>query len=311
MSLESASLTALRVFREVVDRGTLTAAATALGYTQSAVSRQIAGLERDAGSPLLERHRTGVRPTAAGRLVARRAAAVLDQLEAGARELAGLPDGRATVRLGWFATAGAVLLPGALAALARSHPGIAVVSREGFTATLVRGLRAGTLDLAVLAQAPPWHPPDAEAPPLETSVLSEGPLRVGLPAGDPLAHLEAVDLDDLRGRTWIGGAESSGAMGVWPGLDERPRVVHTARDWLAKLALVAGGHGITTVPSGLVGSLPPGVVALPVRGGPAQDRRVVLARVPGPTTAAVAQVAETLREAAVEGDVRETSVLRA
>jgi DNA-binding transcriptional LysR family regulator len=300
MSLEAASLTALRVFREVVERGSLTAAAASLGYTQSAVSRQVAGLERDAGTPLLERHRTGVRATAAGRLVARRAAVVVDQLDAGARELAGLPDERATVRLGWFATAGAVLVPRALAALARSHPGIAVVSREGFTAALVRGLRAGTLDVAVLAQAPPWRPPDAESPPLETVVLSQRALHVALPAADPLAHLDAVGLDDLRGRAWIAGPE--GALGVWPGLDERPRVAHTARDWLAKLALVADGQGITTVSAGLVGLLPAGVVARPVRGGPAEDRRVVLARLPGPTTAAVAQLAEALREAAALGD---------
>ena len=294
MSLETASLTALRVFREVVDRGTLTAAATALGYTQSAVSRQIAGLERDAGSPLLERHRTGVRPTAAGRLVARRAAAVLDQLDAGARELAGLPDERATVRLGWYATAGAVLVPRALASLARTNPGLVVVSREGYSGALVRALRSGTLDLAVIAQAPPYRPPDAESPPLATTVLSQGTLRVALAADDPLARLAVVDLDDLRGRAWIAGPEGSGSMGVWPGLDERPRVAHTARDWLAKLALVAGGHGITTVPAGLVGTLPAGVVAIPVRGGPVEDRRVVLARVPGAGRPAVERVADAL-----------------
>ncbi len=298
MSLESASVTSLRVFREVVERGTLTAAATALGYTQSAVSRQIAGLERAAGTPLLDRHRLGVRPTAAGRLVARRAAAVVDQLDAGSRELAGLPDERATVRLGWFATAGAVLVPRALRTLARAHPGLEVVSREGTTAALVRALRSGTLDLAVVAQLPPYRPPDAESPPLGTSLLSEGPLRVALPAEDPLAHLDAVDLDDLRGRVWIAGPEGSGAMGVWPGLDERPRIGHTARDWLAKLALVAAGHGITTVPSSLVGTLPAGVVALPVRGGPVEDRRVLLARRPGPTATAVERVAEALRGAA-------------
>ncbi|NMO89951.1 LysR family transcriptional regulator [Actinomycetospora sp. TBRC 11914] len=293
MSLESASVTSLRVFREVVERGTLTAAATALGYTQSAVSRQVAALERDAGTPLLERHRSGVRPTDAGRLVARRAAAVLDELGAGARELAGLPDERATVRLGWFATAGAVVVPRALAALARSAPGITVVSREGTTPTLVRGLRAGTLDLAVLAQLPPYRPPDTESPPLTLQVISEGTLRLGVPAGDPLAHLGSVTIEDLRGRAWIAGPE--GALGVWPGLDERPRVAHTARDWLAKLALVAAGQGITTVPSGLVGSLPAGVVALRVRDGSAEDRRVVVARVPGPPTAAVAQVLGALR----------------
>ncbi len=82
---------------------------------------------------------------------------------------------------------------------------------------------------------------------------------------------------------------------VWPGLDERrPRIAHTARDRLAELALVAGGQGITTVPASLVGSLPAGVVARPVRGS-AEDRRVVLARLRGPTPAAVDRVAGALR----------------
>ncbi|MFC5064741.1 LysR family transcriptional regulator [Actinomycetospora atypica] len=298
MALDSASLTALRVFREVVDRGTLTAAAAALGYTQSAVSRQITGLERAAGTALLERHRTGVRPTAAGRLVARRAAAVVDQLDAGTRELDGLPDEHAVVRLGWFATAGAVLVPRALQALARTSPGIVVVTREGYTSALVRALRSGTIDLAVLAQVPPYRPPDAESPPIATTVLTQGALRVAVPADDPLAHLAVVDVDDLRGRAWIGGPEGSGAMGVWPGLDDRPRVAHVARDWLAKLALVAGGQGITTVPAGLVGTLPAGVVALPVRGGPVEDRRVVLGRAPGADGPAVDRVAAALQETA-------------
>lgn len=298
MGLDGASLTALRVFREVVDRGTLTAAATALGYTQSAVSRQVSGLERAAGTPLLERHRTGVRPTAAGRLVARRAAAVIDQLDAGTRELEGLPDEHATVRLGWFATAGAVLVPRTLQALARSSPGIVVVSREGSTGALVRALRSGTIDLAVLAQVPPYRPPDAESPPIATTVLLERALRVALPVDDPLARLAVVDLDDLRGRAWIGGPEGSGALGVWPGLDERPVIAHTARDWLAKLALVAAGQGITTVPAGLVETLPTGIVALPVRGGPVEDRRVVLARAPGVQGPAIERVAAALQESA-------------
>ena len=67
MDFTDVSLVALRVFREVAERGTFTSAATALGYTQSAVSRQIASLERAAGASLLERRREGVRLTAAGR----------------------------------------------------------------------------------------------------------------------------------------------------------------------------------------------------------------------------------------------------
>src|SRR5882757_7243435 len=82
MAFTSASLTALRVFREVAERGTLTAAAAALGYTQSAVSRQIASLERAAGTPLLERRHDGVRLTPAGQVVVRRAATVIDEVDA-------------------------------------------------------------------------------------------------------------------------------------------------------------------------------------------------------------------------------------
>ncbi|GAB3933441.1 hypothetical protein GCM10027614_04340 [Micromonospora vulcania] len=128
MAFSDASLTALRVFREVAERGTLTAAAAALGYTQSAVSRQIASLERAAGTPLLERRHDGVRLTPAGRIVVRRAASVVDQVDATARELAGLPDEHGTVRLGWFASAGAALVPRALATLRRTHPAITVIS---------------------------------------------------------------------------------------------------------------------------------------------------------------------------------------
>jgi len=162
MAFADASLVALRVFREVAERGTLTAAATALGYTQSAVSRRIAALERAAGTQLLERRHSGVRLTPAGRIVLRRAATAVDEVDAAARELAGLPGEPGTVRLGWFTSAGAALLPRALAALHHTHPAITVTTREGSTPALVRALRAGTLDLALLASAPPFRPPDTE-----------------------------------------------------------------------------------------------------------------------------------------------------
>lgn len=298
MAFADASLTALRVFREVAERGTLTAAAAALGYTQSAVSRQIASLERAAGTPLLERRYDGVRLTPAGRIVVRRAITVLDQVDATARELAGLPEEHSTVRLGWFASAGTWLVPRALAALRRTHPAITVVTREGSTPALVRALRAGTLDLALLASAPPFRPPDTETPALELRTLTERSLCVAVPDTHPLARSEFIDLADLRGQRWIAGpGGDERTMGVWPGLDERPRIAHTARDWLAKLHLVAAGCGITTVPAGFVSAAPPGVRILPVRGGPAEQRRMLLARMPGPLPEPVASLA-----AAIEAD---------
>ncbi|MFD5828420.1 LysR family transcriptional regulator [Lentzea sp. NPDC060358] len=303
MSLSDASLVALRVFREVAERGTLTGAATALGYTQSAVSRQIAALERAAGAVLLERRYDGVQLTAAGRLVLRRAAAVVDQVDAGARELAGLPDeDESTVRLGWFATAGAWLLPRALTALARTHPSITVVTREGSTPALVRAVRAGTVDVALISSAPPFRAPDDEIPALEVGTVVERTLRVAVPSAHPLARNDYIDVEDLRGQRWVAGPGDPWVMGVWPGLGERPVVAHTARDWLAKLQLVAAGLGITTVPTSLVAVAPDGVRILPVRGGPAERRRVLLARLPGPLPEPVARLAAAVRTAFVEAE---------
>jgi DNA-binding transcriptional LysR family regulator len=304
MAFTDASLTALRVFREVVERGTLTAAAAALGYTQSAVSRQIAALERAAGATLLERRHDGVRLTPAGRIVVRRAATVIDQVDATVRELAGLPDEHGTVRLGWFTSAGAGLLPQALATLRRTHPAITVISREGSTPALVRALRAGTLDLALLASTPPFRPPDAETPPLELQTLTERSLLLAVPATHPLARGAFVDIADLHGQRWIASANSGEdrLMGVWPGLDERPEIAHTARDWLAKLHLVAAGCGLTTVPAVIASAVPAGVRVLPVRGGPLEQRRILLAWLRHPLPEPAARLADALRAAAVETD---------
>jgi DNA-binding transcriptional LysR family regulator len=299
MDFQDISLVALRVFREVAERGTLTAAASALGYTQSGVSRQIAALERAASAPLLERRRDGVRLTAAGHVVLRRAATVLEQIDATARELAGLPAEAGTVRLGWFTSAGAVLLPRAIATLRRTHPAITVTTREGSTPALIRALRAGSLDLALLASMPPFRPPDAESPPLALQTLAERSLCLAVPATHPLARSDSVDVADLRGQRWIA-SPSSGEekrMGVWPGLDERPEIAHSARDWLAKLNLVAAGCGLTTMPASLASAVPPGVRVLTVRGGPEEQRRIVLARLPHPLSEPAARLTDVLRAA--------------
>ena len=299
MAFTDASLTALRVFREVAERGTLTAAAAALGYTQSAVSRQIAALERAAGTELLERRHDGVQLTSAGQVVLRRAATVIDQIDATARELAGIPEQRSFVRLGWFASAGAVMVPRALAALRRTHPGISVHSREGGTAALVRALRAGSVDLAVVASSPPHRPLDSETPALLLDTLTERSLHIALPATHPLARRDFIDAQDLGGQRWIAGTGNDRALGVWPSLDERADVAHSTRDWLAKFALVAAGLGITTVPTVLQSAVPDGVRVLPVRGGAQEQRRMSLARLPQPMTEPVARLADAIRAAAV------------
>ncbi len=294
------SVTGMRVLREVAERGSFTAAATALGYTQSAVSRQVAALETTLGVAVFQRQRTGVRLTAPGRAVLRHVTAALDEIDAALRAVRGPAPATEVVRLGTFTSAGAVLLPRTLAALRDTHPGIEVSTREGSTPALVRAVRAGSLDLAVVATTPPFRPLDGESPELVVRLVAESQLHVAVPATHPLALGDTVDFGQLQGQRWIASPSSDGEvlLGVWPGLGGRPRVAHTTRDWLAKLQLVAAGCGLTTVPASLLSVVPAGVRVLPVHGGPREARRVLTARLPGRRAPAVRIVEDAFRATA-------------
>lgn len=282
----------LRVLVEIAQSGSFTAAARAIGYTQSAVSRQVASLESAAGRPLFERRRDGVVLTPAGARLLRHAVRVLDELDAAARAVAE-PHASGPVRLGAFATAVAGLVPAALKALPRD---LVVTVREGTTPTLTRALRAGTLDLAVLAQTPPFRPPDAESPPLHLTPLAEREMVVAVGPRHPFAGRRAVEVAELAGQTWVAGRSDAGdaLVGVWPGLAERPDVRFVVRDWLAKLQIVAADLAITTLPPVAVGVLPEGVHIVAVRGEPQEMRRLVLARLPGTPGGAAVTVADAL-----------------
>jgi DNA-binding transcriptional LysR family regulator len=294
------SPTGLRVLREVVESGSFTAAARRLGYTQSAVSRQIAALEALAARPLFERGRRGVALTPAGERLLIRATRVLDELDAARHEVAAVSGGHGLVRVGAFASAAATLVPAALVALADPHPELEVTVREGTTPTLVRALRAGTLDLAVVAQSPPFRPPDAEAPALDLTRLSEAELLVGVGPGHPFAGRRAVEIDELRDQRWVAGRSESGEtlLGAWPGLPGRPDIRFVVRDWLAKTRIVAAGLAITTFPPSAAAALPPEIHLVAVRGEPQELRRIVLARLPGPLTPEAQAVAGALADAA-------------
>lgn len=271
------SLTALRVFRSVAERGSFTAAALATGYTQSAVSRQIASLETATGAALVERRPDGVRLTDAGRTLLHRAARALDELEAAGRELTGGPP-RERVRLGAFPSAGAWLVPRVLAEVRD----VELVTSSGSSRSLVRALRSGSIDLAVLARTPPYRPFDDETPALVTRRIAQHELLVAVPASSRFRG--SVPVEELVGEPWIGSGRAPDEMGlgVWPGLPGRAHVVHSSPDWLTKLQLVAAGAGLTSLPRLLVPVLPAGVRAVRVVGGSREERQLVLARAPGP-----------------------------
>src|SRR5437763_8065496 len=115
----------MRVLRSVVTSGSISSAATNLGYTPSAVSQQISALERETRMPLLEKAGRGVRPTAAGKLLAEHAGDLMDRLAETERALADLRAGRTgRLRMHYFATAGAALVPPAVAAFRAEHPDV-------------------------------------------------------------------------------------------------------------------------------------------------------------------------------------------
>jgi DNA-binding transcriptional LysR family regulator len=288
------TLAGLRVLREVADRGSFTAAAAPLGYTQSAISRQVAALEGAAGAPLFARVARGVTLTPAGEALLRHANAVLDRLEEARRELAGVPAaplGR--LRVGAFPIALAALVPRALAALRAEHPALQLTLREGTTPTQLRRLRDGALDVAVVA-ALPGDPLDA--PGLRLEPVVDDALLVAVASGHRLAGREAVGLDELAGEPWIEAGEP--LLGVWPALRGRsPTIALTARSWTAKLGLVAAGLGITVVPWLAAPALPAGVTLVRVRGEPATVRTVLIATPAEPAPYADA-FAAALRDAA-------------
>src|SRR3954466_12677162 len=145
----------LHVFREVVQRGSLSAAADALSFTQPAVSRQIAALEREAGAQLLERTSRGIRLTEAGRVLLGHAEAILDRMataRAHVESVAGLAAGG--LRIGAFPTANATIVPRAIAAFARAYPQVELSLVEAITPDAIANVRAGDVDLAVVTHVP-------------------------------------------------------------------------------------------------------------------------------------------------------------
>lgn len=248
------TITGLRVVREAARSGSFSTAAENLGYTQSAVSRQIALMERAAGQALFERQARGVRATEAGRIVLRHADAVLGGLGAARQELDDLATRPpATLRVGAFSTAMAALVPRAIAATA---PRLARVPlREGTSPRLLSAVARGRLDLAVVSETGNL-PAGVEAAP-----LLDDPLLVAVPPGHILADRVEVAPAELRGERWIAGSTelSSTLLGVWTDATWEPEIAFVARDWFAKLGLVAAGMGITVVPGIAVPVLPPGI----------------------------------------------------
>lgn len=265
----------LRVVQGVAEHGSITAAAKALGYSQPAVSRQLAAAERQAGTALFARSTAGARPTPAGVILLRHAAVVLREFDLAAAELSGAA-GRPPLRLGVFPAAGALLLPVLVEAL--RYEDVTLTTREGSTASLIRAVRSGTIDAAIITQRPPFRAVDRETPALVVEPVLEERLRLAVAAGGPLGHRDRISVGEAAAQPWIAPPASlkDPHLGVWPGLPGRPRIAHRAADWLSRLALVAAGAGVTTVPGASFTTQVRGIRVIDIDGVPEEHRRVSL-----------------------------------
>ncbi|MFD4638185.1 LysR family transcriptional regulator [Lentzea sp. NPDC058436] len=268
------TLAGLRVVVEVARRGSFTAAADALGYTQSAISRQVGVMEAAVGSPLFERWARGVRPTAACEALLGHARQVVAHLEAAELEIAGLRDriaGRLAV--GAYPTAAASLVPQAIARVKEKHPALTVRLGEAGSPVLLRRLRAGRIEVAVIAVGDGL--PDYDLAGLRTESVPVGRgLGVAVANGHPFAGQAEVDVRDLADQVWVVGAGKDGdpQFGAWPTLSA-PHVGHEARTWQTRLGLVAAGLGVSVLPGLAADVVPRGVTWVPVRDPGLTERR--------------------------------------
>ena len=286
----------LRVVREIALSGSFTAAARLLGYSQPAISRQVAAIEAAAGYPLFIREARGVRVTPAGALVVQHAGRILASVDALRQDLAGLGDRLAgRVRLGAFPAAMAALAPRAMALLRSVHPGLEVSLSEAPTPTLLRQLRAGRLGIAVIGAGAGL--PDYDLDGLSRHTVLAGRLRVAVPHGHRLARAGIVAAAELAGETWIVGDDSGGdpQFRAWPTLAD-PVIGHTVRGWPARFGMVAAGLGICLVPEITALSVPAGVTTIGVE-DPQWLGRMTLAVTPREPGAETAAIVDALRRA--------------
>lgn len=295
----------LRLLQLVAARGSLSAAAAELGYTQSGVSRQLAALEHGAGRRLVDRGAFGARLTAAGSRLLPHADAVLEAVSAAEHAVAGTSASR-PYRLGMFGSAGATLLPRTLRLLQDAGSTRILRTVEGTSPTLLRSVLSGRLDGAVVVTRPPFRSLDDGTGRLREHTVGDMELQVAVSEAHPLGHRGELCVADLSATVWVDSAtpRSDPVLGVWPGLDGRAEIRYRTTDWLTKLQLVAHGLAVTTMPPLLAGVLPPNTVLLPVADAPAEVRRVTLVTTAGhppldPLADVVSEVFEALIAEAV------------
>jgi DNA-binding transcriptional LysR family regulator len=239
----------LKVLHEVARHGSFSAAATALGYTQPAVSRQIATLEAEVGTLLLRRVPHGAVLTDAGALLAARAERILASLQEAEDELravAGLEGGR--LRLATFASAAASIVPRAVTRFRDRHPRVELAISMIDPVDSLPRLRAGELDMTLSHDLG-----TATSEDVELIRLFEDPMYVALPPNHRLAQARHVGLPDFAAEPWMLATTASCPdsklfLRACHAAGFEPRVAFQNDDYTAILGFVAAGVGVALIP---------------------------------------------------------------
>ena len=293
----------LRAFSLVVDLGSISAAAGVLGYTQSAVSQQVAALERETGVTLVDRTQRPLRPTPAGALLRPHAERVLAAMAGAEAAFADARGGARRLRLLAFPSALSSFIPGAVRDLRRDDAGIVIQVTQLETREAVERLRQGDAELAVVHLMPGVAVPDTAG--LERRRLMIDRLHVVLPEGHRLARRETVALADLEGEPLIlprretpAGRFRSVVEHLCAEAGFEPHVAYELEDLPAVQAFVAAGIGVVPMHGLTLTTVPRGAVARPLA-EPLAGSRAIEALAPATGRAPVTDaLLERLTEAA-------------
>jgi len=289
----------MRVLREVAARGSFSGAAEALSYTQSAVSQQIAALEREAGTVLVERSPRGVRLTDAGTALVGHADAILARLDAAERELeaiAGLRGGR--LRVVSLPSAASSLMPLAIAEFRRRHPAVELSLEPGEPEEALACVKSGECDVVVTVEAS-FSPMEDEA--ITKTALLDDPMFVVLPKGHELARKRDLRLEDLSGEAWILGStnrcpDTSILLRAASAAGFEPRIAFHSDDYTSIQGFIAAGVGVGLIPDLALVSVRDDI-AIRDLGAQAPARRIYAASLAaGYTAPATGAMLEILRE---------------
>jgi DNA-binding transcriptional LysR family regulator len=255
-----------RTFLAVCRTGSLSSAAAELGYTQSAVSRQVAALEREAGATLLRRQPRGVEPTAAGVAFLRHATVAVNEADRALRA-ARSPEPERRFAIGATPSLATWVVPAAVRRLLDAEAGWSWSLVPGLTRDLHARVAGGELDVAVVTDAPPGLPRDDR---VRSIPLGTDAMVVVVAADHPLAGRGAVRIDELADEVWAEDNDGSRALlrrhAARAGVD--PKIDLDAADLAGKVALAATGHAVALVPGVTLATLRPDVVGIPLVDAP-------------------------------------------